>query len=215
VTCILSELPAQPFKVLPCHVATVRHTLSHLCCPSLPPLVIRPRSSDQYLEQQAQKPQPADGLGDGYGGGIQQLSSPFGAPGVSHQHQASASSFYGSPMSYGGANGGVSGGMAPHASSLGLEQYASAMSSQPSWASTSSNLWGIPGGGLPGGDGLGGGLGGRGGGSQQHLPESVPAAALLAAAAVASEAEGEAAGGGNMSLGDSELSALMATLMCR
>lgn len=180
--------------------------------PSLPPLVIRPRSSDQYLDQQAQKPQPTDGLGGGYGGGIQQLSSPFGAPGVSHQHQASASSFYGSPMSYGGANGGVSGGMAPHASSLGLEHYASAMSSQPSWASTSSNLWGIPGGGLPGGDGFGGG---GGGGSQQHLPESVPAAALLAAAAVASEAEGEAAGGGNMSLGDSELSALMAMLMCR
>lgn len=55
------------------------------------------------------------------------------------------------------------------------------------------------------------------GGSVQQLTDAVPAAALLAAAAVASEAEAGASGsgGGGFSLGENELSALMATLMAR
>lgn len=58
---------------------------------------------------------------------------------------------------------------------------------------------------------------GAAGGSAQQLVDSVPAAALLAAAAVASEAEADASSGhgGGMSLGETELSALMATLMAR
>lgn len=67
-------------------------------------------------------------------------------PTAGQQPQLSLPSFYGSPASFG----------APLPSSAGLDQYASAMSSQPSWASTSSNLWGAPGG-LP--DTLGRGTG--------------------------------------------------------
>lgn len=52
------------------------------------------------------------------------------------QPQLSLPSIYGSPASFG----------APLPRCAGVDQYASAMSSQPSWASTSSNLWGAPGG---------------------------------------------------------------------
>jgi hypothetical protein len=61
-----------------------------------------------------------------------------------NQPQLSLPSFYGSPASFG----------MPLPSSAGLDQYASTMSSQPSWVSASSNLWGATGcwgapGGLP------------------------------------------------------------------
>lgn len=72
------------------------------------------------------------------------------------------SSFYGSPASFG----------APLPSSAGLDQYASAMSSQPSWASTSSNLWGAPGG-LPGAEVLGRSAGGMNGTGDRPCPVGI------------------------------------------
>jgi hypothetical protein len=63
-----------------------------------------------------------------------------------HQPQLSLPSVYGSPVSFG----------APLPSCAMLDQYASTASSQPSWVSASSNLWGASGG-LP--DVLGRGAG--------------------------------------------------------
>lgn len=184
-----------------------------------------PAASDRSSFSQSSRPLPLP----------QALVSPFGSAAVydaalpprrpvmgsSQPRHQSSSLFAPSPSScFGGVNGMGNG--------LGMDHYASALSSQPSWASTSSNLWGTP---LPS-SACGFGDGAFSSSNAFDLQRTremsdVPAAALLAAAAVASESDfGSTAGGtGNIlstgvgnnpsAINDSELSALMATLMCR
>mmetsp|Transcript_8999 Transcript_8999/g.26959 ORF Transcript_8999/g.26959 Transcript_8999/m.26959 type:complete len:878 (+) Transcript_8999:131-2764(+) len=152
-------------------------------------------------------------------------SSPFGVSPLSHdvtpfgrrsglaQHHHHSSSLFESPAASFSGPSGVAGG------GPGLEHYASALSSQPSWTSTSSNLWGAP---LAASST--GGLPGCVSASELHhsrqssdfqtagLPESKSTAATGSHAGIRAPAIN---GNNPAAINDSELNALMATLMCR